>query len=423
MIVLNGCALKNTHIESQQDDKATQRAEEKDKRGVTTTGLVVGGVAVATIATAAVIAPVAGGAILLFSALGLTGAGGWTYWLLTKDKGESDDTVPLVKVKTYFATNRNLIDITNFTESFGTERSDLKYGICIVSIPVEHKIGEIETPSFLKLDFVVDPQEHVSIQSIDISDINNFYIDLSKDVKSSPKDSTFIFIHGYNSTFEDAAKRTAQMAHDLNFSGPPVFYSWPSKESIGLYTHDEQNIQWAEKDLISFLEDFIQRSQAQRIFLIAHSIGNRALTRAVIEVMKNRPDLEDRITEIILAAPDIDAEVFKRDIAPKITEHGRPVTLYASSNDDALHASKKLHGHPRAGDSGENLLIINGIDTIDATNINPDLTFDVEHSYFADKRPVLSDLYYLIEKELRPDDRFTLEAVDTQKGRYWRFRK
>jgi esterase/lipase superfamily enzyme len=123
---------------------------------------------------------------------------------------------------------------------------------------------------------------------------------------------------------------------------------------------------------------------------------------------------------VILAAPDIDADVFKRDIAPALTAAGRPITLYASSEDLALVASKAVHGSPRAGDSGQGLVIVAGIETIDATNIDTSL---LGHSYFAETRSVLSDMFYLIRNGQRADQRFGLRSMDTQAGRYWVFER
>src|SRR5262245_28654371 len=118
-------------------------------------------------------------------------------------------------------------------------------------------------------------------------------------------------IHGYNVTFEDAARRTAQIAYDLGFSGAPVFYSWLSQGTVTSYTIDESNIEWTQASLRIFLEDFFARSTAHNVYLIAHSMGNRALTHAVSSLLNENPTLKNHLRELILAAPDIDAEVFK----------------------------------------------------------------------------------------------------------------
>ena len=92
--------------------------------------------------------------------------------------------------------------------------------------------------------------------------------------------------------------------------------------------------------------------------------------------------------------PDIDADTFVRDIAPAILPASARVTLYASSNDKALAFSKTVHGYPRAGESGDGLVLINGIDTIDVSAVDTNF---VGHFYYGDNRSVLSDLFNLIQ--------------------------
>lgn len=322
-------------------------------------------------------------------------------------------------VRVFFATDRNLTGNTDPNEMFGVNRSNLTYGACEVSIPRDHRMGELESPSIWRLEFREDPAKHVVLLSTAIASKDKFFADVAARVRQSKGSNAFLFVHGYNVTFEDAARRTAQITYDLGFDGAPTFYSWPSRGSTPAYTVDEQNIEWAQANLRSFLEDVFTRSDAQSVYLIAHSMGNRALTRAVASLLTDKPALRDRLKEVILTAPDIDADVFKRDIAPALAATGRPVTLYASSEDLALVASKKVHGYPRAGDSGQGLVVVPGIETIDATRVDTSL---LGHSYFAEARSVLSDMFYLIRNGQRADQRFGLRPVDAQVGRYWEFK-
>jgi esterase/lipase superfamily enzyme len=323
-------------------------------------------------------------------------------------------------VKTFFATDRKLTGKTKPDEMFGVGRSVLTYGTCDVSIPRDHRMGELESPSIWRLEFREDPSKHVVLLTNVISSKEKYFADVAARVRAAPTRSAFIFIHGYNVTFEDAARRTAQISYDLGFEGAPVFYSWPSQGATPAYSVDEQNVEWTENNLRVFLEDFFANSDAQNVYLIAHSMGNRALTRAVASLLAEKPALRDRLKEVILTAPDIDADVFKRDIAPALAASGRPVTLYASSEDLALAASKKINGSPRAGDSGQGLVLVLGIETIDATAVDTSL---LGHSYFAEERSVLSDMFYLIRNGQRPDQRFGLRRVDSNTGRYWEFKR
>lgn len=328
-------------------------------------------------------------------------------------------------IKTFFATDRQrdlgkppAQRFSGARNAPSAEQDTLSYGSCDISIPRDHRMGQLESPSLWRLEFRDDPAKHVVLLTADVQDADTFYAALSAQIAASAGKNAFLFIHGYNVTFEDAARRTGQMAYDLGFDGAPVFYSWPSQGDLSGYTVDENNIEWSTPHILGFLSDFLARTAAQNVFLIAHSMGSRGLTRAIAALMATQPLLAQKISEIILAAPDIDAAVFKNDIAPQLAQARNPVTLYASSDDLALAASKAVHGYARAGDSGPGMQIVAGVETIDATAVD---TGFVKHMYFAEKRSALSDMFYLIHNQARADQRF-LDPVDTPAGRYWMFR-
>lgn len=324
-------------------------------------------------------------------------------------------------VNVFFATDRNQNPNLDIKSRFGAERGDMSYGITNVSIPRDHRMGELESPSIWRLEFREDPEKHVVMLDIETLDKSSYFEVLSQKINMSAKKSAFIFVHGYNVSFVDASRRTAQISYDLGFDGAPVFYSWPSHGSTAKYTFDEDNIKWSQTNIEKFLKDFTEKSNAENIYLIAHSMGNRALTRAYISLVNNNPELKSRITEIILAAPDIDADVFKRDIAPAMIQAGNPITLYASSEDIPLKASKAFHGgHPRAGDSGNDLIVLVGMESIDSTNVK---TGFLGHSYFADERSIISDMFYIFGNGLRANERAGLEDVVGPDGMYWEFKK
>ena len=324
-------------------------------------------------------------------------------------------------IKVGFATDRQRDLGKPAGQRFSNERSNnacLSYGHCAISIPRDHRMGELESPSLWRLEFRSDPARHVVLLSTEVEDQAKFFAGVGAQIETSASGSALIFVHGYNVSFEDAARRTGQMAYDLGFDGAPVFYSWPSQGDVARYTVDENNIEWSTPHLQAFLADFLQQSHATRVYLIGHSMGNRGLARAVAALIESEPELARRISDIILTAPDIDADVFRQEIAPQLTAATHPVTLYASSEDLALAASKLVHGYPRAGDSGDGMLLLAGVETIDATGVD---TGFLKHSYFAEKRSALSDMFYLIHNNARADQRF-LDPVDTPEGRYWTFK-
>lgn len=333
----------------------------------------------------------------------------------------ADDTqeAPFTTVRVFYATDRNKTGSTKPGEAYGVERSGIQYGICDVSIPRDHRMGELEAPSIWKLEFSENPERHVVLLKVLQQNANIFFGDMKRRVRKSAGKSAFLFVHGYNTTFEKAARRTAQMTYDLGFDGAPVFYSWPSQGTTAGYTIDENNNRWTETHLKTFVSDFVKKSGAKKVFLVAHSMGSRALTNAMTALVRDDPSIKNRIEAIILAAPDIDAEIFKRDILPRMNGVAKSITLYASSQDNALLASKQIHGYPRAGDAGEDIIVAEGLDTIDASNVDTSL---LGHSYYAESKSIISDLFAIIHRGTAPGERENLKPVQSSLGNYWTFR-
>jgi len=303
--------------------------------------------------------------------------------------------------------------------TFGGERGEMTLGVCEVSIPRNHQTGELENPSILRLELKAAPERHVVLLDVLEKPTDDFYTELRDCVSESHKKQCFVFVHGYNTKFEDAVRRSAQLAYDLEFDGAPICFSWPSEGELWGYHSDQNDVRWAENDLRQFLHDIAANSQAESIHIIAHSMGNRVVTEVLKTIsleMKSNTPLFD---EVVLTAPDIDAGYFQRDIAPYIVNAAHRVTLYASSNDKALMASQEFHGgKPRAGDSGETLLLLPGIQTIDVSSVD---TSFLGHSYFGSNNTVIADLCELIETGKSADHRTWLRPTPLGEQKYWVF--
>lgn len=319
------------------------------------------------------------------------------------------------QVRVFFATDRE----ANGVGEFGGERgSEIAYGNVFVSIPRQHRIGGIERPSIWRLEFSEDPRKHMTIVRRATYPRDDFVAAIRETLARGGSEASFVFVHGYNVAFDDAARRTAQIAYDLDFRGAPVFYSWPSQASLEGYTVDEANVEWSTLNLKNFLLDYALHCGAKDIYLIAHSMGNRALTRAVSTLFTEHPELRGRFKEIILTAPDVDADVFKRELAPKLVAGCDKITLYVSDGDKALLASKKVHGYPRLGDAAAGIAVMPGVETVDASGLD---TSFLEHSYFATSGSVLQDIRRLVLEGLRAAQRGLAEKGDTADRRYWKF--
>jgi len=326
----------------------------------------------------------------------------------------------LLGLATLHARHRASTAQTAVRKVYGNSRGTLELGTCEVSIPKAHTTGVVERPSILKLQFSENPLKHVVLESVHEQPAEEFYAALKSRVAGSERKEAFVFIHGFNVSFDSAARRTAQIAYDLKFDGAPIFYSWPSYGGLLGYTIDETNVVWTVPHLKQFLVDVAQRSGARGVHLVAHSMGNRALTAALRELFYELKDQCPRFREVVLTAPDIDADVFRRDLAPAIVRTAERVTLYASSNDEALVLSKKVHGYPRAGDSGGELIVLPGMDTIDVSTVDTSL---LGHSYYGNNLTVLADLFDVLHEAKPADRRPWLRPVQSGTLRYWVFKR
>jgi esterase/lipase superfamily enzyme len=178
-------------------------------------------------------------------------------------------------------------------------------------------------------------------------------------------------------------------------------------------------VRWTLGDLREFLELVVEHSGATTIHLLAHSMGNRALTEALGRVgLGTGRSGGPIVNELVLTAPDIDTDTFVRDLAPAIMPTAKRVTLYASSRDKALAFSKKVHGYDRAGESGGKIVLVDGVETIDVSAVDTNF---VGHFYYGENKSVLSDIFNLLQGQ-PASKRFGLKHRTKGKRLYWVFR-
>jgi esterase/lipase superfamily enzyme len=326
-------------------------------------------------------------------------------------------------MRVYYATNRKPTGLPAPDVQFAGDRGRLSYGVVNVALPKSHEVGKLEAPSIFRLEFSQDPEKHVMLQSLTPLNPGAWRAEIAKRATALGNPGILVFIHGYNSSFADAARRAGQLSYDLKFPGSTVLFSWPSRAATLEYTVDEQSAEWSIPDMKEVLASVATIAPGAPVYVIAHSMGNRVFTRGFQALLAEDPAKRRAFKQIVLAAPDVDAEVFTREIGPAILNKGPRFTLYASSNDKALAASRGVHGgYRRLGESGKDLVVLQGLDTVDASSVDTEF---LGHSYFGDSGTVMSDLKYVIRKSLPPEqrERFALERVtDAAIGQYWRFK-
>ena len=325
---------------------------------------------------------------------------------------------PFQLVTIHYGTNRVPTGRLEPTQFYGDKRGPLMLGVATVSVPKLRSIGEIPLPQMWRGDFRPKAAKHFILTKIDPSaSIEEFAVSARAQIGKSQRREALVFIHGYNSDFENSAFRAAQLAVDLDVDGAIFMYSWPSKGSLFGYVADgAQVIRPMVRSLQEFLNIVVQKTGAQRIHIVAHSMGNRYLLEA-LELMARdgRAGAREPIfQQIVFAAPDVDAD----DFTDRVKELGwmaHRMTLYASSKDRALHLSSILNGgYRRAGDAAAPITVA-GLDTVDTTEVGGE---GLGHGDYAGR--ALDDFRAIIWLSLQPHSRCQLlSRRNPRGGDYW----
>lgn len=322
----------------------------------------------------------------------------------------------------WFGSNRQPQRAADGTlRGFGNERAErTTLGRAEVFIPEARRFGETGSSFWERLKRWKLRDDRMKLQTLSAAaDAAAFFTEVQAEMQAArdagSKPQALVFIHGFNVSFEEAAIRAAQIGCDLKVPGATAFFSWPSRGTVAAYPADEATIEASEAAITRFLIDFHARCGAERVHVIAHSMGNRGLLRALQRIAAHAQAAGTvKFGQIFLAAPDVDRDLFRElaDLYPRFSER---TTLYASKDDLAVHVSHRLHDAPRAG-YFEPYTVVPGLDTV----IVPDFDIDLlGHSYFAQAEALLHDIYDLMRNNLSPVKRQRLKPQVTPDGTAW----
>jgi esterase/lipase superfamily enzyme len=201
----------------------------------------------------------------------------------------------------------------------------------------------------------------------------SFSPDAIGDLSNSGR-NLLVFIHGFDNTFENAITRAAFNTQWFAASGIPaanttvVAFSWPSLGKLiqlpflgAAYRRDQTSAGQSGVHIQGFfanLEPIIARirGQGNRVFLLAHSMGNWALQAAVESWFAHGNGDANLFDEALLAAGDEIYNTF--DFLPfgrlsALDRLTRRISTYSSEGDTVLQLSMALNlGAKRLGQDG-----------------------------------------------------------------------
>ncbi|MCO5091045.1 alpha/beta fold hydrolase [Bosea sp. (in: a-proteobacteria)] len=265
---------------------------------------------------------------------------------------------------------------------FSGERGEgVSFRNIVVSIPREREVGTIQLPRSIPgdpaRDFVVTASKPVPKARLG---------DWFRATGGRAK-RVFVFVHGFNTPFDRAVFRFAQLAHDADADAAPVLFSWPSRGFLLDYSRDFDNASYSRSDLADLLKVAAASPAVREIVILAHSMGSWPAVEAVRQIALEDGGVPRKIGNLILASPDLDVGVFRRQIEDMGTKRPQ-ITVFSAQHDRALQLSRFIaRGATRLGgidptqeEYRRQFAGLSGITVIDLSEVNSDR---LNHDLFA----------------------------------------
>ena len=244
----------------------------------------------------------------------------------------------------YVATTREISSGNVFTAN---RANALNFAKFVVSVPPNHKSGNVEMPT-------ATPDSRSSFAVVDQAVMSE--ADFRKTVAPQgdtrrKKHKAFVFVHGFNSNFQESLFRIAQLQADIKIDGIPILFSWPSQGQVAAYEMDKQSAGYSRDYLMALLTMLSSSSEVSDIMVVAHSMGAMLTVEALRQLrIEGKDRVIARLDRVVLAAPDINAKTFRAQVQA-IGPLKPPLLVLVSKDDGALRMSSFLDGGiARAGD-------------------------------------------------------------------------
>ncbi|OAE46562.1 alpha/beta hydrolase [Ochrobactrum sp. 30A/1000/2015] len=244
------------------------------------------------------------------------------------------------KVNLVVATTRRPSDNPGIL--FSGERDKLvSLNEIVVSIPPEknRKAGEVQWPKKLP------PNPQKDFTTVSVTPVKTD-VEMAGWVRPHLTKSrrVMVFVHGFNNTFEDSVYRFAQIVHDSGADVAPVIFTWPSRASVFDYNYDKESTNYSRDALEQILRAIVREPEVKDITVMAHSMGSWLTVEALRQMAIRDGRVNAKITDVILASPDLDVDVFSKQFLAMGKQHPR-FTLFTSRDDKALALSRRISGN------------------------------------------------------------------------------
>jgi esterase/lipase superfamily enzyme len=274
--------------------------------------------------------------------------------------------------------------------------------------------------------------------------------DIARRLALARRQEVVLFVHGYHSSFENAALTMGELCHFLGRDFVCGIFTWPAGGQGGRFGYDvdRESSEYAIEDLVKLIRIVGRTPGIERVHLIAHSRGTDTLASALAQLsaeaymLRSSPEREFHIGKVVLIAPDLDGDVAVTKIFKVFSDPDLPfggsadsdalippapglrVTVYVSPNDKAIATAGWLFGSiARLGRidatmfSPEQIEAIGMLRVVDIVEVRGTTDF-FGHSYFVSNPQVSADIIAMLRYDLRPNE--PGRPLEHVAGPFWR---
>jgi esterase/lipase superfamily enzyme len=275
---------------------------------------------------------------------------------------------------------------------FGGERAaQPSFAQLSVSIPPNHKTGDVLWARAGK------PDPATAFAAVAYADVARERVreTIREKVRTGGRRHVLVFIHGYNTRFDEAAFRLAQIAHDSGAPVTPILFSWASWGSLTGYPYDRESAAVARDALERLLTEAAREPSVSQVSVLAHSMGGWLTLESLRQMVIRNGAVHAKITDVMLASPDVDIDVAGSLGRTLLAAQRKPkITLFVSEDDRALGLSRFLWGskdrlgsiNPEKEPYRTRLAQV-GVEVIDLTDVKS--SDSLNHGKFASSPPVV----------------------------------
>jgi len=279
--------------------------------------------------------------------------------------------------------------------------------------------------------------EEIKILDVRSLERADFVAQVRAMVADSPHRGLLLLVHGFRTDFDFALRGTAFLANVLDINAPVMVFDWPGNQGSSLsgYRRAQQVATSSATELADTLRLIVREIQPERLWLVAHSMGGQVVVDAFSELYRDEDFADDgfEVDDVVLTAPDVDRARFKDQFKAELQALARNTTVYVSSNDRALLASRLINRARRLGESSlskEDAELLDTVEAafelvepgsdqvslVDVTPINRTRNF---HNFSLEVSEYFDDIFLRLTNPETPENRLRYQFRTPDGKAYW----